>query len=111
MKRVLEIYDSTKTYIFPNMHIATPEEVAKNYSVVKSNLTCVIETDESKVMLYTSPEPIAVIKSRYNIDQSLSDLDAIAAIEKILNLPVPDPDPTAEERIAAALEFQNLLNM
>ncbi len=112
MKRVLEIYNNTKTYLFPNMNLATPEEVAKIYASVNiPNLDCVIETDESRTMLYTAPEPIEVIKSRYSIDQSMSTEDALIAIEEILNAPAPDNDPTAEERIAAALEFQNLLTI
>ena len=38
-------------------------------------------------MFYTAPEPIQVTKSRHGIDQSLSDEEAIAAIEEILNAP------------------------
>lgn len=112
MYRKLEIYNHEKTYLFPNMCVATPEEVAKNYSAVNiPSLTTVIETDESGIMFYTAPEPISVLKSRHGVNQSLSDEEAIAAIEEILNAPQPDPEPTAEERIAAALEFQNLLSM
>lgn len=114
MKKVLEIYDHKKTYLFPNMMQATPDEVAKNYSAVNiPGLTCVFETDISRTMFYTVPEPIDVIKDRYNIDPSLSDKDAILAIEAILNTPQPEieTEPSAEERIAAALEFQNLLNI
>jgi hypothetical protein len=112
MIRLLEIYDNTKTYLFPNMMQATPEEVAKNYSAVNiPGLVCVFETDESRTMFYTVPEPIAVLKSRHGINQALSDEEAIAAIEEILNAPQPEPEPTAEERIAAAMEYQNLLSM
>ncbi len=112
MYRKLEIYNHEKTYLFPNMCIATPEEVAKNYTAVNvPNLTTVIETDESGIMFYTSPEPIVVTRSRHSIDPSLSDEEAIIAIEAILNSPEPDPLPSAEERIAAAMEYQNLLSM
>ena len=112
MKKILEIYDNTKTYLYPNMNLATPDNVAATYSVVNiPNLECVIETDESKMMFYTAPEPISVLKSRYNIDSSVSTKDAIATIEKILNAPEVELFPTAEERIAAALEYQNLMNM
>ena len=37
--------------------------------------------------------------------------EAIAKIEELRNTPQPEPEPTAQERIAAALEFQNILNM
>lgn len=110
--KLLEIYNQEKTYLFPNMTIASPEEVAKTYTAVNiPNLTCVIETDESRTMFYTAPEPIAVLKSRYGIVQSLSDEEAIVTIEEIINAPQPEPEPTAEERIAAAMEYQNLLTM
>lgn len=45
-------------------------------------------------------------------NEGLSDeelLDAIAAFEDAQN--APNTDPTAEERIAAALEYQNLASM
>ena len=45
------------------------------------------------------------------IDSSLSEDEAIARIEELRNAPIPEPDPTAEERIEAALEYQNLANM
>ncbi len=45
------------------------------------------------------------------IDSSLSEDEAIAKIEELRNAPIPEPDPTAEERIEAALEYQNLANM
>ncbi len=112
MKKVLEIYNYEKTYLFPNMCIATPEEVAKTYTAVNiPNVACVIETDESRTMFFTAPEPIAVLKARYDVNQSLSDEEALIAIEEILNAPQPIPEPTAEERIAAAMEYQNILSM
>lgn len=113
MIKYLTIYDNTKTYLFPNMTQATPDIVAMQYSAVNTGSPCVIETDASGIMFYTSPEPIAVIKSRYDIDSSLSDEDAITVIEDILNAPDPvvEYEPTAEDRIAAALEYQNLLSI
>ena len=35
----------------------------------------------------------------------------INQIEEIRNAPPPEPEVSAEERIAAALEFNNILNM
>ncbi len=55
------------------------------------------------------------MRSRYSIGASLSDEEAIVAIEAELNKePVATEGevlPSAEERIAAALEYQNLLAM
>jgi hypothetical protein len=35
----------------------------------------------------------------------------IPLLEEAMNAPPPEPEPSAEERIAAALEYQNLTNM
>ena len=45
------------------------------------------------------------------IDSNLSDEESIRQIENLRNAPPPEPEVSAEERIAAALEFQNVLNM
>ncbi|WFR56376.1 hypothetical protein QA584_22600 [Anaerocolumna sp. AGMB13025] len=110
MKKYVELYDNTKTYIFPNMAVATPDIVGMNYAVVNTGQPVVIETDESRIMLY-SIDLLSATKSRLGIELDLSIEDTLATIEDILNAPVPEPEPTAEERIAAALEFQNLLSM
>ena len=44
------------------------------------------------------------------IDASLSEADAIAAIQTIINTE-PVQEVSAEERIAAALEYQNIASM
>ncbi len=111
MSKYLEIYDNTKTYLFPNMTQAIPEQVAETYTVVGTDLPCVIETDASKIMFYTAPVPLQVMRGQYNIDHSLSDEEALEMIESILNAPTPEPGPTAQDRIAAAMEYQNLISM
>ena len=111
MKRYLTLYDNTKTYVTPDMNQAPPSMVAEKYSVVNIGVSCVIETDESGIMLYTAPAPISVMRSNYSIEQTLTDEEAIRAIEEILNAPEPDQEPSANDRIAAALEYQNLLSM
>ena len=45
------------------------------------------------------------------IDSSLSEDKAIAKIEESRNTPSSEPEPSVEERIAAALEYQNLANL
>jgi len=45
------------------------------------------------------------------INVDLSDDEAIQQIETIRNAPSPEPEISPEERIAAALEFNNILNM
>ena len=49
----------------------------------------------------------SLLRSIYQIDPSMSDNEALAAIEEIKNTPPEvDDTPSAEERIAAALEYQ-----
>jgi hypothetical protein len=110
MRKYVEIYDNTKTYIFPSLAMATPDVVGMNYAVVNSGHDVVIETDESHTMLYAI-DLLSAMKSRLGVAADLSVEDSLVALESILNAPIPAPEPTADERIAAALEFQNLLNM
>lgn len=110
MKKYVTFYDNSKTYVFPSMAVATPDVVGMNYAVVNTGLPVVIETDESGIMLY-SIELLTGMRSRYEIDPSLSNEEALKVIEEAMNAIEPPPEPTAEERIAAAMEYQNLMSM
>ena len=105
----IEKYDGLKTYMFPNGELATPERVKKDYPAVDT-FTHIVETDEASQVMFAI-QNLAAIKSQMGIDMSLSDEEAISRIEEIRNTPPPEPEVSAEERIAAALEFQNVLNM
>ena len=105
----IEKYDGLKTYMFPNGELATPERVKKDYPAVEA-FTHIVETDEAGQVMFAI-QNLAAIKSQMGIDMSLSDEEAISRIEEIRNTPPPEPEVSAEERIAAALEFQNVLNM
>ena len=105
----IEKYDGSKTYMFPNGELATPSRVKKDYPAVEA-FTHIVETDEAGQVMFAI-QNLAAIKSQMGIDMSLSDEDAISRIEEIRNTPPPEPEVSAEERIAAALEFQNVLNM
>lgn len=101
---ILAKFDKTKTYIFPNNKIATPDLIAQEYPATQS-FTYFIQTDKSGQMLY-SLENLAAARGELDIDDSLDDDEAIAAIENLRNNP-PEPrstEPTLEERSAAALE-------
>nr|DAN38389.1 MAG TPA: hypothetical protein [Caudoviricetes sp.] len=52
---------------------------------------------------------LSAMRTFYNIDKSLSEDEAIAKIQEIVNTPTPEPEPSAEERMAAAMEFQNMM--
>ena len=58
-----------------------------------------------------SCDPLAGLRVVYQLDPALSDDEAIAAMEVIRNAPPPDPEPDVNERLAAAMEFQNILTM
>lgn len=105
----IEKYNETKTYMFPNGELATPEKVREKFPAVTS-FTHIVETDEAGQVLFAI-QNLAAIKSQMGIDANLSEEESIRKIEEIRNAPAPDPEVSAEERIAAALEFNNILNM
>lgn len=105
----IEKYDESKTYMYPNGNLASPERVKKDFPAVTA-FTHIVETDEAGQVMFAI-QNLAAIKSQMGIDSSLSEEEAIAKIEELRNEPQPEPEPTAEERVAAALEFQNVLNM
>ena len=102
----LEKYTGEKTYMFPTGAIATPDVVYNNYPAAKV-FTFVVGTDKNGQVMQ-SMDNLSVLRDVYNIDSTLSEDEAIAAIEEIMNAPEEPAEqtPTAEERIAAALEFQ-----
>lgn len=105
----IEKYTGSKNYMYPNGELATSERVKKDYPAVEA-FTHIVETDEAGQVMFAL-QNLAAIRSQMGIDSSLSEEEAISKIEEIRNAPQPEPEPTAEDRIAAALEFQNVLNM
>lgn len=128
----IEKYTGEKTYMFPNGEIATPERVLQDFPAAL-DFVHVVETDDNSEVLF-SMENLSALKTLYklNLDESnrgleegsmmamgtglpiigLSEEEAIQAIQDLRNAPTPtDPNPSAEERIAAALEFQNAVTM
>lgn len=105
MKKLLK-YTGDRTFMYPNGAVATPEIVKRDYPAVEM-FTHVIETDENCEVMYAIMN-LSAMRSMYQIDAALSEDEAIAAIEELMNTPEePVEDvPTAEERIAAALEYQ-----
>ena len=108
--RKFELYNSTKTYMFPNGQLASPEAVAQRYPAT-AVFAHAVETDADSEVLFAL-ENLSALRSRLGIDPALSAQDAIDEINVIANAAPETSDiPSAEERIAAALEAQLLLAM
>ena len=108
MKKVIK-YDGTKTFMYPNGALATPERVLADFPAVLT-FPHIIETDEAEQVCF-AVQNLAAMRGVYGVDSSLTEDEAIAKIEEIINTPDPEPEPTAEERIASALEFQNMMSL
>lgn len=105
----IEKFTGDKTYMYPNGTLATPEKIKKDFPAVEV-FVHIIETDEAGQVCF-AVQNLAAVRSQMGIDLSLSEDEAILKIEEIRNAPLPEPEASAEERIAAALEYQNLTNM
>ncbi|GAA4294263.1 hypothetical protein GCM10023142_31180 [Anaerocolumna aminovalerica] len=108
----LEFYDPTKTYVFQNLVVATPDLIQVNYpAIANPDLKCVIMTDATHTV-FKGYGILSNYIDEYHIDVAgKEDEDILKEIEYKMNEPLPVPKPTAEDRIAAALEYQNLLSM
>ena len=107
MKKV-EKYLGNKTYQFPNGVLATPEKMLEQFPAVLT-FAHIIETDEAGEVCF-AVQNLNAMRSLYGIDATLTEAEAITKIEEIINTE-PEYEPSAEERIASALEYQNLMSM
>ena len=94
--------------MYPNMKLATPEVVLADFPAILA-FKHVIETDENGQVLF-AVENFSAMRSRYNIDTTLTDDEALEAIQEIINA---EPEPVLDDntRIADALEDLVVLNM
>jgi len=103
----LEKFDGQKTYMFPNGEVATPERIITDFPAVEQ-FPHVLEVNGDVCQAVMN---LNALRQMHDIPAELTEDEAIQAIEDIINAPQPEPEPTAEERIAAAMEFQNLMNL
>jgi hypothetical protein len=103
----LEKFNGVKIYMFPNGALATPDAIRSKFPAV-DKFTHVIEVNGDVCQAVMN---LNALRQMHGIDKTLSEADAIVAIETIINAPTPEPAPDTNERIAAALEFQNLMMM
>lgn len=107
MKKIIK-YTGEKVFMYPNGKLATKEQVLSDFPAVLT-FTHIIETDENEEICF-AVQNLSAMRSIYNIDKSLTEDEAIAKIEEIINTE-PEEIVSAEERIASALEYQNLMSM
>lgn len=101
--KIIEKYTGEKTYMFPNGALATPEVMLNQFPAVLT-FAHIIETDEAGEVCF-AVQNLSAMRSLYGIDASLTEAEAIAAIQEIVNTePEVSTEPTPEERTAAALE-------
>lgn len=102
---VVEKYTGEKTYMAPNGALYTKEAVLNDFPAALT-FSHIVTTDENGEVMFAM-QNLSAMRGQYNIDASLSEDEAITAIQDILNTPVEQStEPTAEERIASALEYQ-----
>lgn len=109
MKKIIK-YTGDKTYMFPNGALATKEAVLEQFP---SALTFVhiVETDENEEVMWAL-QNLSAMRTQMKIDSSLTEEEAIAALQEIVNTePEVSTEATAEERIAAALEYQVMASL
>lgn len=107
MKKIIK-YTGDKTFMFPNGHLATKERVLQEFPAALT-FTHIIETDEHEEVCF-AVQNLSAMRGVYGIDSTLTEAEAIAAIQEVVNR-VPEVEPSAEERIASALEFQNMMTL
>ena len=96
--------------MFPNGEIATVERVTEDFPAWRM-FTFIVETDLNHEVMFAM-QNLSAMRSMHNIDPELSEDEAIQAIENILNteqIVEENNNVSAEERIAAALEYQNAI--
>lgn len=106
MKHYLEKYNKFKEYLFSNGEKAGYEKLKDLYPGIDS-IEYVVTTDYTRKIII-SMEPLILMRTEYNIDEKLSDNDAIDKILEIIN---KENEIDEQTRIADALEDLVVLNM
>lgn len=106
MRKVLR-YDNETTYMFPSGEIATPEVIRSKFPAIEYFEHIMVISGN----VCQSIQELASMRDFYAVDDNLTNEEAIQIIQDIINAPQPEPEPTAEERIASALEYQNMMSI
>jgi hypothetical protein len=107
-KIYLQKYDSNKEYVSPGNVIMDKERVGKEFPAAL-RFAYVMQTDASGELM-ASMDSLSYLCTRYGIDNTLSEDDAITAIAEAMEAEqeaqaAAAAEPSTEERTAAALEY------
>lgn len=111
----LKLYNPNDTYMSPASTLMDAAGVLNDFPAAQS-FPHIVQTDASGEMMYGFYS-LSAMKSKYNIDQSLTGAEAVQAVEDAMNAEQEQQEAEAqayvapEERIAAALEFQTLTSL
>ena len=109
MKKIIK-YTGDKTFMFPSGILATKEAVLEQFPAALS-FVHIVETDENEEVMWAL-QNLSAMRTQMGIDSSLSEEEAIATIQEIVNTePEVSTEATAEERIAGALEYQVMASL
>ena len=108
---MLKFWDK-QTIIYPPVGAPhTPQDIFAQYGWTSNpNAKVVIDHDDESGM-YGAIYNFGTLKAQWNVTEADPDLALEAIKAAMLAAQTAAAQPTAEERMAAALEFQNLLNM
>jgi hypothetical protein len=105
----LEVYTGEKTYMAPSGALYDPDRLTRDFPAAKT-FTHLIHTDEGGEVCFGVYNYKSYC-SQNGLDPNGEPEANIPLLEGIMNAPPQEPEPSPEERIAAALEYQNLANM
>ena len=104
--KYFNLYDKEKTYIFPNGMPANEGTLISNYPLI-GQIPFVLETDKTNHIIF-SISLLELLRIKYNINEELTDEEAVEEIQTLVN---KEEEISDETRIADALEDLVVLNM
>lgn len=108
----IKLWDKKTPLIYANGELASPAKVLEDYPFTRYAPTVLEYNAEMDAgIMIGGIDNLYVLRQIHAIDETLTDEQAVEAILEIRNTPLPEPEPRAEERIAAALEFQTLMSL
>ena len=110
----LKLYSGNDTYMTPSGALADAEYVAAQWPA-SARFAHVVQTDAAGETMFGFYN-LSAMRTQYGIDGSLSAAEAVEALAEAMEAEreAQQGDPTEstpEERIAAALELNNVLQM